>query len=460
MSRSSATMTIPTAMEQLAQRAGAMQAAAIPAEVLWQARLCILDTLGCILAGTRTEEASLVRSCLDSAPGGQITEYGGHGKYSITEAVLLHGYLGDVLELNDLIGGHASIGNVSAVLAVAEALGSSNVRLLEAVVRGIETTAAVYQSIYPTLKRFTDCGIVPVGIPSSIGVAAAIAHLHQLDEAATAQAMAIAGALSGWCPAEVIFGQGGTLKPMLFGAQPALAGIQAVGYAKHGMTGPLRLLESPLGFFSTTSTDGSLRQEVLTRWALATPRRKLHGCCGYIHAAADAARQARAFMASGNSVEIRIPPYTADVVAKTRAPESPNDARFHLQYCLALILSGADAIGPEHSIDFAQYFAQPVVQALIASIRVVPDANLAHYETAVLRILDPGGNPLQTISQDCPRGAPGHPLSDSELIGKFARLAKPVLGSRKAESIITQVTAGAHDANAAGWLGSLAITER
>ena len=452
--------TIPTTMEQLALRASAMKFDAIPTEILWQARLCVLDTLGCILAGTRTEEAALLRTAIPSAEDGKVTGYGSQDRHSITDAALLHGYLGDVLELNDLIGGHAGIGNVTAILAVAEAQGSTNGRLLEAVVRGMETTAAVYQSVYPTLRRFTDCGMVPVGVPSSIGVATAVAHLHQLDDAATPQAMAMAGALSGWCPAEVIFGHGGTLKPMLFGAQPALAGIQAVGYAKCGLTGPLRLLESPLGFFSTASTAGLLTQDLLARWALATPRRKLHACCGYIHSAADAARRARALMVPGGSIEIRIPPYTADVVAKARAPESSNDARFHLQYCLALMLSGADAIAPEHSIDFAQYFARPAIQALLVSISVIPDENLKHYEKAVLRIFDANGSTVHTIRQDCPRGAPGQPLTDSEVISKFSRLAEPVLGSHKAKAIIAEVTEGASDANAAGWLRSLAVSER
>ena len=45
-----------SALRQIARQAGAMTHAQIPPSVRDQARLCILDTVGCVLAGTRTVE--------------------------------------------------------------------------------------------------------------------------------------------------------------------------------------------------------------------------------------------------------------------------------------------------------------------------------------------------------------------------------------------------------------------
>lgn len=187
--------------------------------------------------------------------------------------------------------------------------------------RGIETTCRVYDSVYPSLRRYTEMGMVPVGFPSTIGAAVSAAHLLDLDEEQTVNALAIAGGLAGWCPAEVIFGSGGSFKPMLFGAQPADIGVKAAYYAQAGMTGPINLLDSKVGYFASASTQGSFNASSWEeRWALTQPRRKLHACCGYLHAPVDALSELRQQLGSdalqAGQIELRVAPYVADVVSK------------------------------------------------------------------------------------------------------------------------------------------------
>jgi len=426
------------ALARLARHLPQVTLANAPALVRRQASLCILDTVGCMLAGTQTAEARLVLACEPADPGGDfpVTVPGSAERRGLMAGLRINGYLGDVLELNDLIGGHASIGNVTAALALAEARGATGTALLEAVIRGIEVTTRVYAAVYPTLKRYTETGMVPVGVPSAIGAAAAAARLLDLDETQTLHAMAIAGGLSGWCPAEVIFGAGGSMKPLLFGAQPAAVGVTAAQYARHGMTGPARLLESPLGYLATSSTGGGMDTRPWdTEWALQQPRRKLHACCGYLHSAVDAVGQLRARLGaalSAGALEVRVPPYVADVVSKSAAPSSANDARFHLQYCLALAVCGHDVILPAHSIDFAAHHAMPEVRAAMARIQVVPDPALTHYhQCAVTFAGDDGTRPSLAVS--APRGAPSAPLTDADVEHKFLTLAQPVIGAEAAQ---------------------------
>jgi 2-methylcitrate dehydratase PrpD len=447
-----------SALATLASHASQLTLATLPPEVVQQARLCVLDTLACILAGTRTAEAHLVLACEPAcADEPAASVYGTQERRPLASALRINGYLGDVLELNDLVGGHASIGNVTLALGLAEATGASHGALLEAVARGIEVTSRIYRAVYPTLKRFTECGMVPVGLPSSVGAAAAASRLRGLDEGATAHAMAIAGALAGWCPAEVIFGDGGTMKPMLFGAQPAVAGLTGASYAQRGMTGPLQLLDSPLGYFQTVST--AARPDLAPwsqTWALANPRRKLHACCGYLHSAVDAAAQMRPpTVPHGTPMDVHVPPYTADAVAKSRPPLSPNDARFHLQYCLALVLCGADVIEPDHSIRFEQHVAREDVRSAMARIRVVPDATLTHYEQCRLVARDAHGATLGEAALSAPRGSPGRPLSEGDVLGKFERLATPVLGPRQALRALDLVMGSSADGPAGRWLSEL-----
>lgn len=450
------------ALATLARQAGTMTAASIPAAVKRQACLCILDTIGCMLAGAHTEEAALMLACeqvLAGAEGGraQATVAGHPGRLTLLAALRTNSYLGDVLELNDLIGGHASIGNVSAALAVAEAEGASGEQLLEAVVRGIEVTTLVYNAVYPTLKRYTESALVPVGIPSSIGVSAAAAHLLCLNEAQTLHALAIAGGLAGWCPAEVIFGQGGSMKPLLFGSQPGATGVTAALYARQGMTGPHALLDSPLGYFSTSALGARFQGH--GTWALSQPRRKLHACCGYLHSAVDAVGRLRsrlgaAALAQGH-IEVSVAPYVADVVSKPRQPLSPNDARFHLQYCLALVVCGADVILPGHSIDLAAHLVHPEVQAAMQRIRVVQDTAITHYHHC--EVVHENASGVRTaLSVTAPRGSPQEPLDDDEVVDKFMSLAVPVIGEPAARMFVSQTLALEAVANVRSWIAGMA----
>jgi len=425
-----------SALIQLAHYANSLTLESVPEISRRQGRLCILDTVGCMIAGTCTEEARLVLDCEPSDDSKSLATIPGTSqRRSLYAAIRINGYLGDILELNDLIGGHASIGNVTAAVALAEVTGSSGADLLEAVIRGIEVTARVYSAVYPTLKRFTEVGIVPVGIPSAIGAAAAAARLLNLNPTQTLNAMAIAGGLGGWCPAEVIFGNGGTMKPLLFGAQPGATGVTAAFYAKKGMTGPSALLDSKVGYFATSSKNGELAPLTHDDFgALSQPRRKLHACCGNLHSAIDALGKLRTEI--GNSmlngiVEVRVAPYVVDVVSKTTPPSSSNDARFHLQYCLALAMCGNDVILPEHSINFKDHLANPLVIAAMANIRVVQDVSLTHYHQCSV-IFDIGGGVRREMSLTSPRGSANSPLTDEEVVNKFHLLSDPVIGTRAA----------------------------
>lgn len=433
------------ALQSLTQQAIGMSGDRIPLPVLNQARLCILDTLGCILAGTKTEECRLILACEPEQPSEAITVFGTSHSRGLREAIRINAYLGDVLELNDLIGGHASIGTVTAAIGLAEAVNASGLQVLEAVVRGIEVTSRIYESIYPSMRRYTEMGLVPVGIPSTIGAAAAAAHLLRLDAQQTLNALAIAGSLAGWCPAEVIFGQGGTVKPMLFGAQPADTGMTAAYYARAGMTGPVDLLDSKIGYFSTTSTDGYFDQDAWKdRWALGKPRRKLHACCGYLHSPVDALGRLRqripAEALQKGHISVRVSPYVADVVSKERMPNSPNDARFHLQYCLALVACGSDVILPEHSIALDQQMMRSEVRDAMQRISVIQDAALNHYHHCGVQVIETNGNTFEQ-NLSAPRGSPQEPMTDDQIIGKFRMLAEPVLGTGRTEKVIVDVLA-------------------
>lgn len=392
-----------------------------------------------MIAGSATADAELLlRAERASLTPGRCTVIGTGVSTGSREAARCNGYLGDIFELNDLTGGHASIGNVSAALALAEDVSASGADLLSATIAGIEVSTRIYNTLYPTLKAYGECGMVPVGLPNSVGAAAAAARLLGLDRERTRAALAIAAGMAGWCPAEVIFGEQSTLKPLLFGGWPASVGLLAAQYASAGMTGPADILDGPMGYFKTVSSAPNLGAIDVATWALANPRRKLHACCGYIHSTIDALlrirEQAPKALDAARTIDVSLPQYVMPAVVKSRPPTSPNEARFHTRYCAALAASGHGAILPAHSENFEDYIGRPEVAAAYDLIRIQGDATLTHYHHAVVRVASADG--VKIVEDNvAPKGSPNNPLSDDEVIAKFLRLAGPVLGAQAAQAI-------------------------
>lgn len=412
--------------------------AAIPAEVSRQARLCLLDTLGCMISGSETEDAKRISHAETATNPGNICSVAGGGRHSLLGAARINAYQGDIFELNDLIAGHASIGNVSAALALAQAQRVSGKELQLALIAGIETTARIYNAFYPYQKPLDEVGIVSVGTASTMGAAAACSRILDLDANQTTNALAIAAAWANWCPAEVIFGDGGSAKPMLFGGLPASNGISAALAAREGVTGPIHILSSEKGYFATIATSWDESSFRSGDWALASPRRKLHACCGYIHSAYDLSQRLKAENAlrpeNIASITVEVPDYTLPAIQKPQPPKTPNEARFHMQYMLAQAFSGAGPVTPSMSNNFYEEFSRPEVRDLTGRIKVIGEASLTHYHHSRITVEQIEG-PTLTSTNDAPRGSAQNPLSEEELIAKFTGLSTPILGIKRTDQL-------------------------
>lgn len=432
-------------LHALARFASGLSLDGIPERVRHEAKLCVLDTVGCMLAGADTPEgtAFLAAERRASGAGASLAQ---PRLSPLAEARVL-GFFGDVFELNDLIGGHASIGNVSAAVAVARAENASGAELLRAVIAGIEITSRINEAQSWQKKAFDELGMVVVSLVSAIGAAAAVALLRGLPEPQLAAALEIAGAIACWGPAEVIFGDGGTIKPIQFGACPADSAIRAAGYAEAGLTGPARLLESDMGLLRTL-TRGYDPQVIRGdgTWHLLRPQRKLHASCGLTHSSIDALvklRREGVDFGAATRIELGVPVTIIPAVSKSWPPTTPNEARFHLQYCAALAASGVDVITPEHSLHFERYLARPGIGALMGKIgltviEVAPGTPGYRYHRSRVRVS--GANGVVAEGRcDGPRGSYSDPLSDAQLVEKFRGLASARLDGPTIDSFVERV---------------------
>jgi 2-methylcitrate dehydratase PrpD len=429
-----------TLLEWLASYSHSVDMNAVPEEVARQSALCLLDTVGCIVAGAQTPEARAFYQA-------EKSQHGELGEWPQEVTARVFGFLGDILELNDLIGGHSSIGVVTAVLSNTYYQDISGSELLRAVVAGTEVTARLYESSIGNFKPYSDGGTVVVSYFNAIGAAAALSLIQSFDENRTAHAMAISSTISTWCPAEVIFGQGGTIKPILFGANPASSAVQAVNYARHGLTGPLRLLESPIGLMRSLATDfdpGKLQDT--ERWFITTPQRKLHASCGYTHASIDAVSSMEfsdELLGNIASIDVAVPAFFREAVGKVGAPKSSNDARFHLGYVVALAIQGNYPILPEHTLDFEHHLAQGRTLELSEKVRIVPDDSVAagtskpyNVSKVTVRFRDGAEKSSTCLS---PKGSADDPMSDGDVVRKFVQLVSPSAGEADAKELAESI---------------------
>jgi 2-methylcitrate dehydratase len=235
----------PGTVEKLAEWALAIRPDAIAAATLHQAKLLLLDTVGCGYAALDEESSHAVIATMAETGGTpQCTVIGAKTKTSAPNAVLLNGALVRILDLNDYvntksgqIGGHPS-DNIPVALAAGELSGASGRDVLATIVVGYE--------IYGRLKEAMPVGGDWDGIMVSAFAAPAItARLMGLDQRTLAHALALSGARA---PTPLVVRHGAiSAAKSIANALVAQNGMQATLLAKHGMTGPLDLFENPHG---------------------------------------------------------------------------------------------------------------------------------------------------------------------------------------------------------------------
>jgi len=236
------------AIARLAAFIADLRAEDFPPRAIEQAKLVLLDTIGCGLAAHDDDSAGAVLGGLASLGGTpQCTVLGQADKMSAPNAVLANGTLIRVLDLNDYVvgahpvsgarGGHPS-DNIPVALAAAELAGSSGRDLLAAILIGYE--------IYGRGKALMRADSPWDGISiSGLAAPAMAGRLLGLDKDKLAHAIALGAARA---PTPVAVREGAiSAAKSIANALIAQSGTQAALLAAAGVTGPLDLFEAERG---------------------------------------------------------------------------------------------------------------------------------------------------------------------------------------------------------------------
>ena len=435
-----------TLSEKLAHHQLALQLNQLPDAVIQAAKLHILDSLGCLLAGSRLEPGKLAYdlAVASNGNGSASTLLGTNSRVSFLDAVQAMSVAAHCGEMDDIHSGAGTcIGGmiVPALDAMAEKYGGSGRNFLEGAIVGCETTARVGLAINaPSL--FTR-GWWPSTLCGVFGVAAAGAKFLRWSLDGTVNALGIASLNAGG----MITGghEGATARHLIFG-RAAQSGVFSLLAARQGFTGPKRAFEDPRGFCLTLC--GEPRWKYLHAWEpyyLPAVAFKPYPCARQLHAGVEALL--RLLQDSSmtptviEAIELGVPTAVASLV--NRPSTSTNRAALlgSGQYVIA-----ATAIrGKMDLTSFDERFLQSnEVQSLMGKVKVKGEIELDRYfpqswpGRVTIRLKDGSSHTSEII---IPKGEKENPMSVQEVEEKFLSLAAPMLGDSKVRSVIGEVQA-------------------
>ncbi|MEM8732025.1 MAG: MmgE/PrpD family protein [Pseudomonadota bacterium] len=376
-----------------------------------EARLALLDTVGCIIAGWDEPQTDAARRAFAAED-------------TTTAAALILGTAAHVLDFDDyeLPGStHPSAALLGALLALARGAPVPMGDLLDAYAAGFE--AIVRLGEWLRYDHY-NAGWHATGTLGTVGAASASARRRGLDAPAFAHALAISASLAGGLKAQF-----GTDTKALHPGLAARAGIEAARLAAAGVTGAPDAFEGRFGFAALHHGAADAPGDTLAK--IGQPLgisehailRKPWPSCAYTHRVIDAALAVRPHLpasADWERMTLRIPePFFR--VASVLQPMSANEARFSATYtALLALLYGA--VCPQDFRDEA--WLRPEIVDLLTRVDVdaydpgpaLSDMSPDHPDRVTVHVGD-GATLSETVGHVS--GGPNRPMSVGDLRAKF-----------------------------------------
>ena len=418
----------------------------LPSEVVEQAKLFILDTLGCALGGRvqAREEVSWVTSfmTLQNADG-QSTVFGESGKTSAVIAALTNGAMAHTIDFDDTHMPsitHLGSSLVATIFALGEELQSSGKDVIAAFVLGFDVAGRIGRCAMPAHYKYWH----PTATFGGIGAAAAAAKLLNLDADGIEMTMGLAADAAGglrYCVDNGDFSKS---------LHPAMAAMKAVLFAqliKGGATGPRGILEYPSGFFNAFSGEADT-EPLLDRlgeyYEISVGSLKSLPTIQCSHTAVEKTLDlvSKHDLQTADIAEISIvQSETMPGQGMNYAPKSPLAARLSTPFAVSLGLRDG-AVTLERFSDAT--LADPEINELISRIKVAASMELAEkYPHTVASLVDIKTRDGRTFSgeQIYAKGDPNNPMTPDEITAKFSTLAAGALGVEQVDQITTDILA-------------------
>jgi 2-methylcitrate dehydratase PrpD len=426
----------------------------VPDRAIMEAKRCLIDGFGVILAGASTEGSAIVREYIKSAGStARDASVLGHDRLaaSATHAALANGASGHAMDYDDTqlssspdrvfgLLTHPTVPVLAAALAVGERLGVSGRVFLEAFLVGFEVECKIAEAIRPDhyLRGFHSTGTI-----GTFGAAAGAAKLLKLPPPKIAHALGIAASMSSGI--RVNFGS--MTKPLHAG-RAAENGVTAVELAARGFTAGDDPLDGEWGFFQVLGGGADLPRIVS---ALGKPHSiiepgvsiKPYPCGSLGHPTMDAMLT----LVTKNDVKpeqivaVRVRAGTNILnPLRYKTAKTELEAKFCLPFMMASIALRRRAGIREFTDEFV---ASAPVQAMMARVETVFDAEIEARGFDKMRsrvevdLAD--GRKFAQPSDERYRGSPDKPFTRDELLEKFTDCASLALSAERTRHAIDRI---------------------
>ncbi len=425
----------------------------LPADVVAQAKRCLIDGFAVVLAGSTLRGSEIVREYVASITDRQeATIFGPKPmRAPAPQAALGNAASGHAMDYDDTqlsttpdrtygLLTHPTVPALSASLAVAERRQASGAEFLDAFVVGSEVECKIAEAIDPDhyVRGFHTSGTV-----GAFGAAASAARLMKLDRQKTAHALAIVASLS----SGIRLNFGTMTKPLHVG-RAAENGIFAAELASRGFTGGDGALDGKWGYFQVLG--GGAEPDRLIG-ALGAPYTmispgvsiKPYPCGSLSHPSMDAMLKVvldhDIRPEQVKAVRLRAGSNILDPL-RYKTAKTELEAKFCIPFLLSAILLRRKAGIQEFTDAFVA--SAPVQQMMPRVTSVFDPAIEAQGFDKIRSIVEVDlvdGRSLVQPSDDKYRGAPDKPFSRQELHDKFTDCAGALLSVATMRRALSQI---------------------
>jgi 2-methylcitrate dehydratase PrpD len=425
----------------------------VPERAIAEAKRCLIDGFGVVLAGATVEGSRIVRDYVRAvSAGGTSTILGAkQPAAAASAAALANGASGHAMDYDDTqlsstpdrvfgLLTHPTVPALAAALAIGERLDASGAAFLDAFLVGFEVECKIAEAINPSHYQR---GFHSTGTIGTFGAAASAARLMKLTPAQTAHALGIAASMSSGI--RVNFGS--MTKPLHAG-RAAENGVTAAELASRGFTAGDDALDGEWGFFQVLGGGADLPRLV---GALGKPFSivepgvsfKPYPCGSLGHPTMDAMlklvtehdlkpEQVKAVRVRAGSNILNPLRYTA---AKTEL-----EAKFCLPFMMTSILLRRRAGIREFTDEFV---SSAPVQATMPRVRTVFDAAIEargfDKMRSIVEVDLVDDRTLTQASDERYRGSPENPFTRADLHAKFTDCASLVLPLPKIAAALEKI---------------------
>jgi len=396
----------------------------LPASVRHEAARTLLNYVGCAVGGSNHATLTAAISALAPFSGpAQATILGRKERLDILHASLMNGISSHVLDYDDthlrtII--HPAGPVASAILALSETRPVSGADFLNALVVGVEVECRIGNAVYPA--HYTT-GWHITGTTGVFGAAAATGKLLGLTETQMLYALGLAATQP--VGLQEMFG---TMTKSFHPGRAAQNGLTSALLAARNFTSSTQSLEAKYGWGNVLSTARDYSQitnKLGFTWEIAVNTYKPFACGIVMHPTIDGCIQLRnehkLTAAPIDRIELRVHPLVLELTGK-KTPATGLEGKFSIYHAAAIAIvegAGGDAQFSDRAVQLRD------VVALRDRVSTGVDTAIKEDQVRIAIVLKDGRRLEKFIEHAV--GSVDHPMSDTDLEGKFQGLADGIL---------------------------------